>query len=267
MALNPTLTDLLNEFAGGQGPSAFPNRVVIPKGRASAGTLTAGSDYVIGNSLDNGIDGLNGFDALDGGAGNDQIFGGRGIDLIAGNSDGDTLVGGASWDVISGGGGNDVITGLGRSEFLDSTATTFSLGGVYDDILYGGNGKDKFDLIYQGNGYFSQAKAASIKDFEPGVDKIRVGTGVDLRDDLGFLANTEFGFTEVLDKRGLTGPILAFVNETVPGSGSIGDINPGGAFSNVIARVFTRGGESPIDIANRFYANPGLYFENSNGIA
>ena len=131
--------------------------------------------------------------------------------------------------------------------------------------MFGGDGADKFDLIYQDNGYFNKVRAASIGDFEPGIDKIRVGLGVDIEKDLLFVGNAD-GFTEVIDTRGLSGPLISAIEGLVPG-GSLGDINPGGAFNNIVARVFTRDGSSPIDTAANFEANPTAFFENSNGIA
>ena len=58
-------------------------------------------DTLIGNGLDNQLDGGPGGDNLRGGAGSDALIGGRGGDLLNGGLGVDTALGGAGNDLIS----------------------------------------------------------------------------------------------------------------------------------------------------------------------
>ncbi|WP_229008440.1 calcium-binding protein [Methylophilus sp. Leaf408] len=113
-------------------------------------TGTSNSDVIIGNDLDNYIDGSGGNDVIFGGGGNDVIFGGDGNDVVSGG-DGDDLIDlGNGTNAADGGNGNDFISGGQGSDALyggDGNDTLTGLGG--DDVLSGGNG---FDVVIGGGG-------------------------------------------------------------------------------------------------------------------
>jgi Ca2+-binding RTX toxin-like protein len=92
-------------------------------------------DFIIGNGLNNAIDGLADDDYLDGGAGDDHISGGNGKDKLFGELGADQLDGGFGNDKLDGGDGNDGLTGGSDNDTL--------AGGAGDDILDGGVGADK----------------------------------------------------------------------------------------------------------------------------
>ncbi len=137
-------------------------------------TSASGNDTLIGNGVDNVLDGGDGNDTLIGGAGNDTLIaihgndsldGGEGIDTavlgpavsanlalgtatfggggsstltsienLIGSSDNDTLIGSASANVLSGGFGEDLISGGDSNDTLN--------GEGYDDQLNGDAGND-----------------------------------------------------------------------------------------------------------------------------
>lgn len=102
--------------------------IVTPDGVTVVRLLgNAGSDMLVGNELDNSIDGGADNDYLWGEAGNDGIQGGAGDDIIWGEEGDDILRGGTGNDLLQGGDGNDVITG-----------------GAGSDSLFGGSGADRF---------------------------------------------------------------------------------------------------------------------------
>jgi hypothetical protein len=124
--------------------------IVTPDGVKLVRILgNAGSDMLVGNELDNGMDGGTGDDFLYGGAGNDGIQGGAGNDSIWGEAGDDNIRGYTGHDFLLGGDGNDVITG-----------------GAGSDTMSGGSGADRFvykavsdssgtgdqDLIFDFNG-------------------------------------------------------------------------------------------------------------------
>jgi Ca2+-binding RTX toxin-like protein len=134
---------------------------------------TTDADLVVGNALDNTIDGgagddlifgLGGYDTLNGGLGNDAIFGGSGDDFITtgdgitnignnlldGGGGNDIILAGSGNDVISGGAGDDTIdTGDGNNIVDGGDGIDFITAGAGDDELNGGAGNDE---LYGGDG-------------------------------------------------------------------------------------------------------------------
>jgi Ca2+-binding RTX toxin-like protein len=66
---------------------------------------------LIGNALNNVIQGGSGNDSILSGSGSDTLVGGSGSDNLSGDSDDDTLIGGDGNDTVKGGEGNDFIVG------------------------------------------------------------------------------------------------------------------------------------------------------------
>lgn len=126
-------------------------------------------DLIIGNVLDNILEGGNGEDGLYGLAGNDTLNGGQDNDLIVdglghttakggagddvvvalsgdgnleGNGSDDVVIGGIGADYLSGGAGNDKIRGEGGRGLMFGDDVI--IGGQDDDLLMGGRGADQF---------------------------------------------------------------------------------------------------------------------------
>jgi serralysin len=126
-------------------------------------------DLIIGNVLDNVLEGGGGADALYGLSGDDTLHGGAQNDLIIdglgnttatggsgndtvvalsgasdleGNGNGDVVIGGIDADHLSGGAGNDIIRGEGGRGLLFGNDVID--GGTGDDLLMGGRGVDQF---------------------------------------------------------------------------------------------------------------------------
>ena len=111
----------------------------------------------------NSITGTKGNDNLIGTDRQDSITAGQGDDLLDGRSSNDILRGGSGNDTLLGQDGNDKISGGSGDDTL--------VGGSGRDIVRGGSGADLFEFdVAPGNaGGFD-----IVKDFEPGLDKIRV---------------------------------------------------------------------------------------------
>jgi Ca2+-binding RTX toxin-like protein len=77
-----------------------------------------GNDRLIGNSLDNTLEGGLGNDILNGSTGNDFLFGGDGNDSLTGGDGDDTLTGGL--------GTNNLLGGTGSDQFVFSGVTPFN---------------------------------------------------------------------------------------------------------------------------------------------
>jgi hypothetical protein len=154
---------------------------------------TAGDDYILGNSLDNTLNGYAGNDLLVGNAGTDSLYGGDGNDTLMGGAGNDTLDGGAGIDLIDfsdglagisftlvqsgsstavnlsaaglgtdsysnmegviGTGGDDILTGSSGNDVIK--------GGAGDDIITGGAGSD---IIYGGTGVDTIYAQDGVKD-------------------------------------------------------------------------------------------------------
>jgi Ca2+-binding RTX toxin-like protein len=133
-------------------------------------TGTSGNDERRGSRLDDlmyggdgndVLSGLRGDDYLDGGAGNDILQGGAGNDTMIGSDGNDTINSGTGDDLIFGGAGDDSIT----ANLDDTTLAT----------LYGGDGRDLFELVNAAPGF--QVKIA---DFVFGTDTLTInGLGFD----------------------------------------------------------------------------------------
>lgn len=137
-----------------------------------------GGDVILGDILDNRLDGNGGSDTIRGAAGDDTIIGGiendlppgtpSGNDVLFGGLGDDSVRGGEGTDIVSGGLGNDTLKGgVGDDTILDGT-------GIEDagfDIARGGSGNDLFVV---GNG------SLSILDFELGRDLIQVPQDADI---------------------------------------------------------------------------------------
>jgi Ca2+-binding RTX toxin-like protein len=141
------------------------------------------NDVLIGNGLDNQIEGLGGNDLLIGNAGNDSLDGGAGIDGVSyqfdpgsvivnlafetatdgfrntdklisienvvGSNFNDTITGSGVANIIFAGAGNDVVAGLSGDDILFGEAGRDTLqGGIDDDFLVGGADADILDGDY-----------------------------------------------------------------------------------------------------------------------
>jgi len=143
------------------------------------------ADRIIGNKLNNQINGYDGNDNISAGRGNDTVYGDNGDDTINGGDGNDVLVGGAGSDIIDGGDGNDLIIGAGpTTQFgagvYGSDDRTNSDGRAEVDRLTGGAGSDTFSLIANGRAAYNDMNArtagsdnyALIMDFTLGDDKL-----------------------------------------------------------------------------------------------
>lgn len=118
-------------------------------------TGTTSADYILGNDLDNTIDGNAGNDSIDGGAGNDFLNGGLGNDTLIGGDGDDTITTGdgvtnTGNNVVFGGAGNDIIfTGSGNDIIAGGSGDDLIFAGDGNNIVFGGSGNDN---IYTGSG-------------------------------------------------------------------------------------------------------------------
>jgi Ca2+-binding RTX toxin-like protein len=230
-----TLTQLLT--ARGLTSNSYSNKFYPVSGQTGV-KGTSSTDYVLGGSNSEDIRTYRSADAIDSGGGNDSIFGGPGKDIIVGNAGNDVIVGGLDGDVIDGGSGNDIITGLGTYELGDN-ATSFN----EDDILYGGPGADRFDTVYQGVTNRESGGVARIMDFTPNLsnpsqgDSIGISTVISPNDIFArFVSSGNQSYTELIDKRGLDGDILALISSAV--GVPLGSVVPAGIYKRKIADIY-----------------------------
>jgi serralysin len=173
-----TVSQLPPEQVAYFSASPFPNAIA----------LLEGNDYLVNDSNGKIIYGNQGSDTILGGNGNDTLFGGQendsleatgGNNILFGNLGNDTLIGGPGNDSLYGGAGNDVIIG--------GTGNSIISGDKGLDTLTGGGGANQF--ILQSSGTDRDV----ITDFKPGIDKMRLPTGVTFADlqVRGSGANTE----------------------------------------------------------------------------
>lgn len=132
---------------------------------------TENGDLVLGNSIDNFIDGGNGNNVIFGGAGNDIILTGSGNDFISGGEGDDSIDAGAGDNVISGGAGNDFVTSAEGDDVIS--------GGDGDDQLYAGDG-DNFVIGGDGNDYINSGDGDDVIYGGAGADQIEAGDGDDI---------------------------------------------------------------------------------------
>ncbi|WYL95077.1 MAG: hypothetical protein HEQ35_15580 [Gloeotrichia echinulata IR180] len=136
------------------------------------------NDRITGDSQNNKLFGNSGNDTINGAEGNDTIDGGFGNDSLNGGEGADSLVGGAGKDILLGGAGNDLLTGVNSSS---STAGANEI-----DTLTGNGGNDRFVLADSTKLYYQNTSAvafgvndyASITDFQSGVDKLVLKSGI-----------------------------------------------------------------------------------------
>lgn len=132
-------------------------------------------DVLIGDHLDNGLDGGSGDDWLFGKDGNDRLSGGVGLDIIKGGAGHDTIIGGAGHDTLTG-------NGEGSSPF-DSDLFVISPASGHDVITDFQVGADKIGLtnfsweLFNGDG--SLARGTSVLDEEPEAGQLFYDTGND----------------------------------------------------------------------------------------
>lgn len=132
---------------------------------------TENGDLVLGNSIDNFIDGGNGNNVIFGGAGNDIILTGSGDDVISGGDGDDTIEAGAGDNVVSGGAGNDYVSAAEGDDVIS--------GGDGDDQLYAGAG-DNFVIGGDGNDYINTGDGDDVIYGGAGADQIEAGDGDDI---------------------------------------------------------------------------------------
>lgn len=99
--------------------------------------------------------------------GDDIVISGLGFDFISAG-DGDDIISGRDGDdIIDGEAGSDIIRGDKGDDII--------IGGKGSDILIGGEGADIFEFQLSD---FANGEIDSVRDFEAGVDRIRIN-GVD----------------------------------------------------------------------------------------
>lgn len=192
-----------------------------------------GDDNLSGGSGDDTVAGGFGNDYLQGGDGKDQLYGDFGDDLIFGDNGNDLLSGGVGSDVIFGGAGNDNLLGgingeIGAPEgffedFLVGGSGSDTLnafgggrGNIEIDILFGGGEvdasgsitdspdgvRDTFVLGDANTPFYTDASSyAIIFDFEPGIDKLQLNSGVTYgaaSDNQSFFATLPDGSNDVI---------------------------------------------------------------------
>ncbi|MDE0513432.1 MAG: calcium-binding protein [Gammaproteobacteria bacterium] len=177
--------------------------------------ILIGSDWydtIFGTADADVIYGLRGGDNLYGNAGDDIIFGNEGKDTIFGDAGNDILVAGVEdGTAMYGGAGDDVLFASKPDPDPESRPDSYTYlnGGSGDDVLVayaspngfdGGDGNDIFHIGKNYGGFSGGAGAdififspadhdpgpdsrRAIRDFEPGVDKIRIGgAGIEFAD-------------------------------------------------------------------------------------
>jgi len=136
---------------------------------------TSGADRIAGLQIDDVIRASGGGDAVRGGRGDDRIHGGAGNDRLQGGSGNDRLQGNSGNDRLYGQAGHDLLRGGSGADLLD--------GGRGRNTLVGGTDADVFQ--------FTQTSTTLIRDFEDGIDRIRIQDDVAVR--FEDLAITSFG--------------------------------------------------------------------------
>ncbi len=127
-----------------------------------------GSDLLLGGSGDDFLNGNQKDDTLCGGEGDDTVRGGQGNDIVCGYTGNDWLLGDRGDDTVCGGDGEDTL--YGGTEF-NHTEDGEREG---EDILFGGNGRDRFVLSEKGT--------VRILDFKIGEDLLLLTGGLTLAD-------------------------------------------------------------------------------------
>lgn len=121
----------------------------------------AGQDMIAGDDGDDIVYGYIGDDVMSGGTGHDTLVGGDGADVIQGGTGNDqlnggygddSLIGGAGRDNIQGSDGDDVIDGVtgedvAEKDYLNGSEGNDTLIGNNGDVMSGGEGADRFEII------------------------------------------------------------------------------------------------------------------------
>ena len=140
----------------------------------------AGNDRIYGGSGDDNLDGGDGHDRLYAGNGDDELIGGDGNDRLRGESGADVLVGGHGNDDLRGDSGDDVLTGGAGDDYLSGGSGDDQLSaGEGNDRIYGGSGDDLLDGG-DGNDRLSAGSGEDILYGREGTDDIRGGSGADM---------------------------------------------------------------------------------------
>jgi subtilisin family serine protease len=136
---------------------------------------SSGDDTLFGSAGDDRLLGRGGNDVLYGERGNDVLKGGAGNDVLFGGGGDDTLHAGKGRNTLRGGGGNDVlIGGPKRDRLFGNRGNDILRGGGGRNLLVGGAGQDTFVLERGGT--------QTVRDFEAGIDQIKLRGGVRRRD-------------------------------------------------------------------------------------
>jgi serralysin len=143
------------------------------------------ADQLVGNGLDNVLDGGGGADWLMGAAGSDELVGGFGDDTLDGGSGADILNGGpgsdgASYAWASGGVWASLLFGGITGEAAgDSYASIENLGGsMYGDYLQGDDGDNRLDG-FSGNDWLWGEGGSDTLAGGMGIDTLVGGAGAD----------------------------------------------------------------------------------------
>lgn len=154
----------------------FTNNMHIARGTIIEELITgAGSDRLIGNSVDNVMNGRSGNDTLLGLGGDDRLFGGAGRDILRGGAGDDTLTGGLGADRFQ------FTAGADRAAAFEDDIDTL----VLDRDLWGGGARSIDDILASAVDLGSSVRlyfGAGNNILLKGVNRIE-----DLRDDIAFI--------------------------------------------------------------------------------
>ena len=234
-------TDLVSGSAGNNIIANFEN---------VEGSNTGG-DVILGDILDNRLDGNGGSDTIRGAAGDDTIIGGIEADLPPGTPSGnDVLFGDLGDDSIRGGEGTDLLFGgLGNDTLKGGIGDDTILGGVGIedagfDIARGGPGSDLFVVGDESDSFYTGNGSLSILDFELGRDLIQVPQDADinLQPVIGnaFIGQLASGVGDALASVNALDGVIGGVNivDTSSGGG-VGVLETG---NNVLATIIADNG-------------------------
>lgn len=170
------LTDLqltVGETAGSAFPLSVTAIATEAEGDTASTTVTAdvpayeegsgetgGSDFIVGGSGSDELEGGTGSDLIFGRGGDDRLEGGQGDDLLSGGSGDDTLEGGQGDDTLVGGSGDDTLAGgQGDDQLYGGSGDDTLEGGQGDDTLVGGSGDDTLSGGRGGDTFLFDAEA------------------------------------------------------------------------------------------------------------
>lgn len=177
--MNPNIvvSGLANDDKNGvrqiYGPQdGVPEFYVLPAAQSDLDMKYAPAGLtVLGNDLDNRIDGTGDVDAIEGAGGGDVLLGRDGDDRLDGDGGDDTLFGGNGDDILNGASGGDHLTGEnGRDDMRGGSGADELRGGNGADTARGGDGAD----LILGNGGADDLAGGRWRD------TIKGGNGADL---------------------------------------------------------------------------------------